>query len=61
MTSSAKLIITPTQLEGVIVFESRILCDKSSWFIQLFNVRDLSPSIGSDMKFAQDNQSFSKE
>lgn len=61
MTSSAKFTITPTQIEGVLVIEPKVLGDESSWFMESFNALDLSIAIGSDIKFVQDNQSFSKQ
>jgi dTDP-4-dehydrorhamnose 3,5-epimerase len=61
MSSSEKFTITPTQIEGVLVIEPKLLGDESSWFMESFNARDLSFAIGSDIKFVQDNQSFSKQ
>jgi len=61
MTSSEKFTATPTQIEGVLVIEPRVLGNKSSWFMESFNARDLSAAIGSDIKFVQDNQSLSKQ
>ncbi|MDF9787830.1 dTDP-4-dehydrorhamnose 3,5-epimerase [Polynucleobacter sphagniphilus] len=61
MTSSAKFTVTPTHVEGVLVIEPKVLGDASSWFMESFNARDLSAAIGSDIKFVQDNQSFSKQ
>lgn len=61
MTSSAKFTVTPTQIEGVLVIEPRVLGNQSNWFMESFNARDLSAAIGSDIKFVQDNQSFSKQ
>ena len=61
MSSSAKFTATPTQIEGVLVIEPKVLGDESNWFMESFNARDLSAAIGSDIKFVQDNQSFSKQ
>ena len=61
MTSSAKFSVTPTQIDGVLVIEPKVLGDESDWFMESFNARDLSDAIGSDIKFVQDNQSFSKQ
>jgi dTDP-4-dehydrorhamnose 3,5-epimerase len=61
MTSSAKFTVTPTHIDGVLVIEPKILGDESGWFMESFNARVLSDAIGSDVKFVQDNQSFSKQ
>lgn len=61
MTSSAKFTVTPTQIEGVLVIEPKVLGDESNWFMESFNAWDLSTIIGSEIKFVQDNQSFSKQ
>lgn len=61
MTFSAKFTVMPTQIEGVLVIEPNVLGDESSWFMESFNARDLSAVIGSDVKFVQDNQSFSRQ
>ena len=41
--------------------ETRVLGDESNWFMESFNACDLSATIGSDIKFAQDNQLLSKQ
>jgi dTDP-4-dehydrorhamnose 3,5-epimerase len=60
MTSSPKFIITPTDKDRVVVIEPKVLGDEFSWFMESFNAADLAAVIGSDVKFVQDNQSFSK-
>ena len=59
--STEKFTVTSTQIEVVLVIEPKVLGDESSWFMELFNAQDLSAAIGSDIKFVQDNQSFSKQ
>jgi dTDP-4-dehydrorhamnose 3,5-epimerase len=61
MTSSAKFTVMPIQIDGVLVIEPKVLGDESGWCMESFNARDLSDAIGSDVKFVQDNQSFSKQ
>lgn len=61
MTSSAKFTVTPTQIDGVLVIEHKVLGDEFGWFTESFNARDLASVIGSDVKFVQDNQSYSKQ
>lgn len=61
MTSSEKFTATPTQVEGVLIFEPSVLGDESNWLLESCNARDLSAAIRSDIKFFQDNQSLSKQ
>lgn len=61
MISSPKFTITPDDIDGVVVIEPKVLGDESSWFIESFKAADLAAVIGSDVKFVQDNQSFSKQ
>lgn len=61
MTSSAKLKVTPTLIDGVLVIEHKVLGDEFGWFMESFNASDLAAYIGSDVKFVQDNQSFSRQ
>lgn len=61
MTSSAKFIVTPAKIESVLIIEPSVMVNEFGWFMESFNARDLSVVIGSDIKFVQDNQSFSKQ
>ena len=61
MTSSGKFTVTHTQIDGVLIIEPKVLGDEFGWFMESFNARDLAADIGSDLKFVQDNQSFSKQ
>lgn len=61
MTSSAKFCIAPNQIEGVLLIEPQMLGDESNWFMESFNTRDLSAAIRSNVRFVQDNQSFSEQ
>lgn len=61
MTSLAKLSLIPKQIADVVIIEPKIFGDESSWFMESFNAEDLAVAIGSDVKFVQDNQSFSKQ
>ena len=61
MISPPKFTITPTDIGGVVVIEPKVLGDEFSWFMESFNAADLAAVIGSDIKFAQDNQSLSKQ
>jgi dTDP-4-dehydrorhamnose 3,5-epimerase len=61
MNSSVKFTVTPTQIADALVIEPRVLGDESGWFMESFNSRGLASAIGSDVKFVQDNQSFSKQ
>jgi len=61
MNSSPKFTVTKTQIADVLVIEPRVLGDETGWFMESFNAGDLAAAIGSDVKFVQDNQSFSKQ
>lgn len=52
-------MITPTPLEGCFVLEPRIFCDSRGYFMETFNERDFNEKSGLQIKFVQDNQSFS--
>ena len=61
MNSFPKFTVTPTQIADVLVIEPKVLGDESNWFMESFNAGDLAVAIGSDVKFVQDNQSFSRQ
>jgi dTDP-4-dehydrorhamnose 3,5-epimerase len=61
MNLAAKLSVTPTQIDGVLVIEHKLLSDEFGWFMESYNARYLAAHIGSDIKFVQENQSFSKQ
>jgi len=50
-----------TQIADVLVIEPKVLGEESGWFMEVFNAQELSTALGSNVKFVQDNQSFSKQ
>lgn len=53
--------IQRTDIEGVLVIEPRVLGDKRGYFFESFNERDFAAATGLDVRFVQDNESFSKK
>jgi dTDP-4-dehydrorhamnose 3,5-epimerase len=54
------LTVTPTALDGVVVFEPRRFGDTRGWFAETWN-RSRMAEAGFDLDFVQDNQSFSAQ
>ena len=52
--------ITETNLSGCIIFEPTIFQDERGYFFESFNTRLFNEAVGQEIKFIQDNQSFSK-
>ncbi len=52
--------ITETNLSGCIIFEPTIFNDERGYFFESFNTRLFNEAVGEEIKFIQDNQSFSK-
>ncbi|MGZ0874778.1 dTDP-4-dehydrorhamnose 3,5-epimerase [Priestia megaterium] len=50
--------ISNTTLEGVVVIEPKVFGDHRGWFMETYNEKELL-NYGVDVKFIQDNQSFS--
>lgn len=53
--------IQRTDIEGVLVIEPRVLGDERGYFFESFNERDFAAATGLDVRFVQDNESFSKK
>lgn len=49
----------PTPLDGCFVIEPRIIKDERGYFMESFNENVFKDGIGADIRFVQDNQSFS--
>jgi len=56
-----KLQITPTALEGLLILEPKVFGDNRGWFTESFNARDFANVANVDVKFVQDNHSFSRQ
>jgi dTDP-4-dehydrorhamnose 3,5-epimerase len=61
MTANAKLQVTPTAIHDVLVIEPKVFGDERGWFTESFNAGDFSAATGLDVKFVQDNHSFSRQ
>lgn len=48
-----------TKLKGCFVIEPQLFGDKRGYFLESFNYQKFSEAIGYDVRFIQDNQSFS--
>jgi dTDP-4-dehydrorhamnose 3,5-epimerase len=55
------LKVTETNLSGCIIFEPTIFNDERGYFFESYNARIFNDAIGKEIKFIQDNQSFSKK
>jgi dTDP-4-dehydrorhamnose 3,5-epimerase len=54
------LKITQTNLSGCIILEPNIFNDERGYFFESFNNQLFNEAIGEEIKFVQDNQSFSR-
>ena len=52
--------VTETNLSGCIIFEPTIFNDERGYFFESFNTRFFNEAVGREVRFIQDNQSFSK-
>jgi dTDP-4-dehydrorhamnose 3,5-epimerase len=48
-----------TKLRGCFIIEPKVFGDKRGYFLESFNYKTFSDAIGYDVRFIQDNQSFS--
>lgn len=51
----------PTKLEGCFIIEPRIIQDERGYFMESFNENTFQNGIGKQVRFVQDNQSFSSK
>ncbi len=61
MSTPANLRITPTAIHDVLVIEPKVFGDERGWFTESFNAADFAVATGLDIKFVQDNHSFSRQ
>ncbi|MCE9631953.1 MAG: dTDP-4-dehydrorhamnose 3,5-epimerase [Planctomycetia bacterium] len=52
--------VETTSIPGVLVIEPRVFADDRGHFFESFNHKAFERAIGGDVRFVQDNQSFSK-
>ena len=61
MTLPSKLQVSPTAIHDVLLIEPKVFGDERGWFTESFNANDFFDSTGLDVKFVQDNHSFSRQ
>lgn len=55
------MIVTKTDIEGVLIIEPKIFGDQRGYFFESFNERDFAEATGIVTRFVQDNESRSTE
>jgi dTDP-4-dehydrorhamnose 3,5-epimerase len=58
---SSKLQITSTAIHDVLIVEPKVFGDERGWFTESFNALDFAAATGLDVRFVQDNHSFSRQ
>lgn len=53
------MTITPTPIQGLIILTPRVFNDDRGYFFESFNDATFNEAVGYEVKFVQDNQSFS--
>ena len=61
MTLPSKLQVSPTAIHDVLLIEPKVFGDERGWFTESFNANDFFDATGLDVKFVQDNHSFSRQ
>ena len=61
MSSTSRLLVTPTTIHDVLIIQPPVFGDKHSWFKESFNAQDFSSATGLNVDFVQDNHSFSHQ
>ena len=51
--------VTPTPIDGVLIFEPKVFGDERGFFMESFNQRSFNDAIGHEVGFVQDNHSRS--
>ena len=59
--SNTKLKIEQTAIPDVLVIEPKVFGDERGWFTESFNALDFAKATGLNVKFVQDNHSFSRQ
>jgi dTDP-4-dehydrorhamnose 3,5-epimerase len=55
------MTFTETKLQGCFIIESKIIRDERGYFMESFNEKTFQNGIGQNIRFVQDNQSFSSK
>lgn len=58
---SSKLQMTSTAIHDVLIVEPKVFGDERGWFTESFNALDFAAATGLDVRFVQDNHSFSRQ
>jgi dTDP-4-dehydrorhamnose 3,5-epimerase len=61
MSTTSKLLVTPTAIHDVLIIEPKVFGDERGWFTESFNAQDFAAATGLNMEFVQDNHSFSRQ
>jgi dTDP-4-dehydrorhamnose 3,5-epimerase len=56
-----KLRVTCTAIPDVLILEPNVFGDNRGWFIESFNANDFAAVTGLNVRFVQDNHSFSRQ
>jgi dTDP-4-dehydrorhamnose 3,5-epimerase len=51
--------VTPTPIDGVLIFEPKVFGDERGFFMESFNQRSFNDAVGHEVSFVQDNHSRS--
>lgn len=55
------ITVIPTVIQDILIVEPKVFDDDRGWFFESFNDKDFSAAVGQQVKFIQDNHSFSKK
>ncbi len=58
---NAKVLVTPTAIPDILLLEPKVFSDSRGWFTESFNANDFTKVTGLNVKFVQDNHSFSRQ
>ena len=61
MSGPAKLQVSPTAIQDVLIIEPKVFGDERGWFTESFNAEDFAKATGLDVEFVQDNHSASRK
>jgi dTDP-4-dehydrorhamnose 3,5-epimerase len=53
--------VTPTAIEGVLIFEPKVFGDERGFFMESFNQKAFDEAVGHHVEFVQDNHSRSRK
>jgi dTDP-4-dehydrorhamnose 3,5-epimerase len=55
------ITVIPAVIPDILIVEPEVFDDDRGWFFESFNDKDFSAAVGQQVKFIQDNHSFSKK